>query len=207
MNLGELGEFGLRKVYLATSALLSGGDEAPLLLRLLAAEGIVDVFEDWEALRLSVKSLDKGLFVGSGGIKRLELEEHGRVVVSVELLEAAVFVTEHAALAIHALLGVVERPAVLALEKHVVITDSRLGQLFLAMRETTLVLVPALGRLNPVFAKFGFVLAIGVAGHHNGDALHSVGVRLVGHGLLTIAILAIESAHWLLVVWREALRE
>ena len=74
-------------------------------------------------------------------------------------------VSEHAASAIHALLGVVEGPAVLALELVVVDAAGGLGELLLSVGKSAFALIPTLGSLNPVLAKLGFILAIGVELH------------------------------------------
>lgn len=83
------------------------------------------------------------------GLKSIELRG---VVVPVELLNAAMLVSEHAAGSVHALLGVVEGPAVLALELLVVASACGRSQLLLAMCKSTLVFVAAFISLNPVFA-------------------------------------------------------
>ena len=79
-----------------------------------------------------------------------------------QLLEVAMLVAEHAASAVHALSRVVERPAVLALELVVVNASSGLCELLLTVGKSALVLISALGSLNPILAKFSFVLAVGV---------------------------------------------
>ena len=94
--------------------------------------------------------------------------------MSVQLLVVAMLVAEHAASAIHALLRVVERPAVLALELVVVDAASRLGELLLSVGESALALIPALGSLNPVLAKLGFILAVGVKLDHLGRRLEAL---------------------------------
>ena len=71
-----------------------------------------------------------------------------------KLAVVAVFVSEHALGAKHALLSVVERPAVLRLELRVVALDSLDSQLVLSVGISAGVLVPTLGRLNPVLAQF-----------------------------------------------------
>ena len=111
---------------------------------------------------------DEGLLVGSTLVLGLQLEHLGLVEVSVELVEAVVLVSEHAALAVHAVLLRVECPAVLGLE-HVAITfNGLIGELVLAMGEEARVLVAALGSLNPVSAKPGLEVATGAGlrDHH-----------------------------------------
>ena len=104
---------------------------------------------------------DEGLLVGSTLVLGLQLEHLGLVEVSVELVEAVVLVSEHAALAVHAVLLGVECPAVFGLE-HVAITRNGLiGELVLAMGEEARVLVAALGSLDPVSAKSGLEVAAG----------------------------------------------
>ena len=97
-----------------------------------------------------------------------------RVVVSVQLLVVAMLVAEHATSAIHALLGVVEGPAVFALELVVVDAAGSLGELLLSVGESALALIPTLGSLNPVLAKLGFILAIGVKLHDLGRCLEAL---------------------------------
>lgn len=77
-----------------------------------------------------------------------------------QLLNIAMLVTEHAARAVHALLGVVEGPAVLALELVVIDASGSLGEFLLSMCEATLALISALGSLDPVFAQLGLVFTI-----------------------------------------------
>ena len=89
-----------------------------------------------------------------------------RVIVSVQLLVVAMFVTEHAARAVHALSRVVEGPAVLTLELIVVDAAGSLCQLLLAMGKPTFVLISALGSLNPILAKLRLILAIRVVLDH-----------------------------------------
>ena len=80
--------------------------------------------------------------------------------MSVQLLNIAMLVTEHAARAVHALLGVVEGPAVLALELVVIDASGSLGEFLLSMCEATLALISALGSLDPVFAQLRLVFTI-----------------------------------------------
>ena len=84
----------------------------------------------------------------------------------VQLLNVAMLVTEHAAGAVHALLRVVEGPAVLALELIVVDASGSHGQFFLSMGKTTLALISALSSLNPVFAELCLVFTIGIILDH-----------------------------------------
>ena len=82
----------------------------------------MDLGEDWQSLSVRPVELEEcSLRLGreEEGLKSVKLRS---VVVPVELLVRAVLVSEHAASAIHALLRVVERPAVLALELFVVTT-------------------------------------------------------------------------------------
>ena len=166
----------------------------------------MDVLEDWKAMSRGAIGLHKCLFIGCRGVQRLKLVELRRVVVSVQLFERAMLVTEHAALAIHALLTVVEGPAVLGLEESIVAADSRLRQFFLSVSKTAFIFVPALSCLDPVLAKLSFVLAIRVARHwHHLSVLHAIGERLEAHLLLIrVARLAVE-AHRLLLARREIL--
>ena len=72
--------------------------------------------------------------------------------------------------------------------------------------KTAFVFIPALSCLNPVLAKFSFVLAIRVARHHL-NVLHAVWERLEAHLLLLTAVRVVAEAHWLLLAWRERLDE
>lgn len=71
-------------------------------------------------------------------------------------------VSEHAPCAVHALLRVVKRPAILALEFVVIDSPSSLCELLLPVGETTLALIPALGCLNPILAQLSLILAISI---------------------------------------------
>lgn len=79
-----------------------------------------------------------------------------------QLLVIAMFVAEHAPSAVHALLRVVERPAVLALELVVVDAACSLCELLLTVGKSAFVFISALGSLNPILTKFSFVLAISI---------------------------------------------
>ena len=130
--------------------------------------GLMDGLEDWQALRHRLVVAEESVLVGSTCVLGLQLEQLGLVEVSVELVEAVVLVSEHAALAVHAVLLRVECPAVLGLE-HVAITfNGLIGELVLAMGEEARVLVAALGSLNPVSAKPGLEVATGAGlrDHH-----------------------------------------
>lgn len=61
-------------------------------------------------------SLDKDCFAWSCRVEGLQRVQLRRVVVPVQLLKAAVLVTEHAVVALMAILRLVEVPAVLSLE-------------------------------------------------------------------------------------------
>ena len=130
--------------------------------------GLMDGLEYWQALRHGLVVAEESVLVGSTCVLGLQLEQLGLVEVSVELVEAVVLVSEHAALAVHAVLLRVECPAVLGLE-HVAITfDGLICELVLAMGEEARVLVAALGSLNPVSAKPGLEVATGAGlrDHH-----------------------------------------
>ena len=110
--------------------------------------------------------------------------------------------SEHAAGAIHALLGVVERPAVLALELFIVATPGSYCKLVLAVGKSTLVLVAALSCFNPVLAQLSLVFAVSVVLQHH-LAIHEVtlvAIALHRHeGCLRVSIevlLAIEGLRW-----------
>lgn len=95
-------------------------------------------------------SVDELSLALAGLVERLEDVEMGRVVVSVELVDAAVLVTKNASDTIHAVFGLIEGPAIFGLELFVL--NSGLGQLLLSMGENALVLIATLSCLNPVFA-------------------------------------------------------
>jgi len=114
------------------------------------------------------------------GFESIELRS---VVVPVKLLNAAMLVSEHAAGSIHALLGVVEGPAVLALELFVVTSASGGSKFLLTVSKSAFVLVAALGSLDPILAKFGLVFSVGVHLHH----LVAHWVSLFVIGLLRVA--------------------
>jgi len=107
----------------------------------------------------------------------------GRVVVPVELLEAAMLVSEHAVATVHALLRVVEGPAILGFELLVVLAHGCVSELLLAVSEAALGLVAALCCLNPVLAEFGLVLTVCVVflelRHHLAVHSETVGLDMV----------------------------
>ena len=115
--------------------------------------------------------------------------------MSMQLFNVTMFVSEHAAGAVHALLRVVERPAVLALKLIVVDASSSLRKLLLSMSEATLALVSAFCRLNPILTKFSLILAICVVLDHLRNSLEG----LVGVEGLLLAI-SVESRLLLRVV-------
>ena len=94
-------------------------------------------------------------------------------MVSVELLEGAVLVTERAAYTIHADLPVVEGRAVLGLELGVESSLGGLSELMLAMGKSTLIIIVAFAVFNPVLANLSLVFAFG------GVLLHHVHHQLV----------------------------
>ena len=128
--------------------------------------------------------------------KGLQNVDLWRVVVSVQLLVVAMFVTEHAARAVHALSRVVEGPAVLALELVVVDAAGSLCELLLSVGKTTLALISALGSLNPVLAKLSLVLAISVVLDHLRLRLEALGrvERLLLASVGTNALISVESS-------------
>ena len=123
----------------------------------------MDLGEDWQSLSVRPVELEEcGLGLGreEEGLKSVKLRS---VVVPVELLVRAVLVSEHAASAIHALLRVVERPAVLALELFVVTTPGSHCQLILAVGKAAsllLLTVFALKALKPEAAKLSLDLLL-----------------------------------------------
>ena len=80
----------------------------------------MNFLKDWEGLSVRPVEFEECCLVRGSeeeGFKSIKLRS---VVVSVELLVGAVLMSEHAAGAIHALLGVIEGPAVLALKLFIV---------------------------------------------------------------------------------------
>ena len=80
----------------------------------------------------------------------------------VEVLEGAVFVSEDALGAIHALLGLEEGPTVLALELLGVVHACGKCKLVLVVSFLTLVFIAALLSFDELSAEFGLKLAVGV---------------------------------------------
>lgn len=118
--------------------------------------------------------LDKGSLTLGTLEQSLQNVDLWRIVVSVQLLVVAMLVPEHAASAVHALLRVIERPAVLALELVVVDAASSLCKFLLPVGKSAFALIPTLGSLNPIFAKFSFILAIGIGLDHLGSLLEAL---------------------------------
>ena len=77
---------------------------------------LMDGLENGQALGHRIVVAYKSFLVRCAGILGLQLEDLGLVVVSVELVEDVVLVSEHAASAIHAGFLRVEGPAVFGLE-------------------------------------------------------------------------------------------
>ena len=92
--------------------------------------------------------------------KGLQDEHLGRVVVSVELLHAPVFVVVDASHAVHAVFLLMERPAAFALVFVLVDPESGWRELFLPVGEAALLLVSAKARLNPVLAHLSLVFLL-----------------------------------------------
>ena len=118
--------------------------------------------KDWEFLYARPVQFEECCLVRGSEEEGLKNVELGSVVVSMELLIGAVLMSEHAASTIHALLGVVEGPAVLALELLIVSPPGSNCELVLAVGKSALVLVAALSCLNPVLAQLSLVFAVGV---------------------------------------------
>ena len=74
-------------------------------------------------------------------------------------------VSEHATCPIHALLCLVKRATVLALELLIVAENCGHCELILTMSESTLVLIATFCCLDPVLAELSLVLSI-LVGHH-----------------------------------------
>ena len=128
--------------------------------------------------------------------------------MSMQLFNVTMLVSKHAAGAVHALLRVVERPAVLALELIVVDASGGLCKLLLSMSEATFALISALRRLNPILTKFSLILAICIVLNHLGSGLEVL-ARVVGL-LLAISVerrllLRVVEGLWCLVGHCEAL--
>lgn len=119
------------------------------------------MIEDLKTFRCGLVVSNEHSLALAGLVERLEDVEMGRVVVSVELVDAAVLVAEDAADAIHAVFGLIEGPAIFGLE--LLVLNGGLGQLLLPMGKNALVLIATLSCLNPVFAQLGLVFAISVA--------------------------------------------
>ena len=167
----------------------------------------MDGLEDRKTTRGRGVLLNKCLLVRSRGVQGLVLVNLGRVVVSMQLLERAMLMSEHAALAVHALLAVIESPTVLRLEEGIVSLDGLLSELFLPVGKTAIVFVATFGSLNPVLAKLGFPLAVRVAWHWvHLEVLHAMRALLEAGVLVRGATRLIKEAHRLLL-WRESWRE
>lgn len=143
--------------------------------------------------------LEEGVLRLSREVECLEGEKVGCVMVSVELLECVVLVTERAAHTIHADLPVVEARAVLGLELGIEAGLGSLCELMLAMGKPTLVFVVAFAVFDPVLANLGLVFAVsGVLLHHVHH--HLVLVNWLG-ALTAVAwheslLIAIEGLSW-----------
>ena len=143
--------------------------------------------------------LEEGVLRLSREVECLEGEKVGCVMVSVELLECVVLVTERAAHTIHADLPVVEARAVLGLELGVEAGLGSLCELMLAMGKPTLVFVVAFAVFDPVLADLSLVFAVsGVLLHHVHH--HLVLVNWLG-ALAAVAwheglLIAIEGLSW-----------
>lgn len=120
----------------------------------------MDFGENWECRGRWLVLAEESLLGLRFLIECFQNEHLGRVVVSVQLLHASMLVAVDAANAVEALLGLMERPAVLALVLVDVDAEGSLGQLLLAVGEPTLELVPAMPSLNPILAHLRLVLAI-----------------------------------------------
>ena len=120
----------------------------------------VNAGENWQCLGDWFILLDKVSLVGGFLVKCLQHENLWRVVVPVQLLDVAMLVTVDATDAIHARLGEVEGPAVLALELVRLDTDGSLCELLLSVGEPAFVLISALADFNPVLAHLGLELTI-----------------------------------------------
>ena len=134
----------------------------------------MNFLKDWEGLSVRPVEFEECCLVRGSeeeGFKSIKLRS---VVVSVELLVGAVLMSEHAAGAIHALLGVIEGPAVLALELFIVTPPGCYCELVLAVGKSALVLVAALSCLNPVLAQLSLVFAVGVVLQRHLGAVHEV---------------------------------
>ena len=83
--------------------------------------------------------------------------------MSVQLLHGAMLVAVNATDTIHACLGQVEGPTVLALVLGDVDSEGSLCQLLLPVGETTIFFIPAVTCLYPVFAHLSLVLAISIS--------------------------------------------
>ena len=127
----------------------------------------MDLLKNGECPRGRPVEFEEGILRLSREVECLEGEYVGCVMVSVELLECAVFMTERAADTIHANLSVVERRTVLCLELGVEPSPGSLSEFILAMGKATLVIIVAFAVFNPVLANLGLELAVsGILLHH-----------------------------------------
>ena len=122
----------------------------------------MNFLKDWESFSDWPVQFEECCLVRGSEEEGLKSIKLGSIVVSVELLVRAVLMSEHAAGAIHALLGVIKGPAVLALELFIVSTPGSYCELVLAVGKSTLVFVAALSCLNPILTQLSLVFAIGV---------------------------------------------
>ena len=160
----------------------------------------MNFLKDWEGPSVRPVELEESCLVRGSEEESLKSIKLGSVVVSVELLVGAVLMSEHATGAIHALLGVIEGPAVLALELFIVTPPGSYCELVLAVGKSALVLVAALSCLNPVLAQLSLVFAVGVV-HKWHLVVHElvlVVVALHHEGCLRIEelLLSIEGLLW-----------
>ena len=162
----------------------------------------MDLLKNGQCPRGRPVELEEGVLRLSREVECLEGEKVGCVMVSVELLEGVVLVTERAAHTIHADLPVVEGRTVLGLELGVEASLSSLCELMLAMGKPTLVFIVAFAVFDPVLANLGLVFAVGgVLLHHVHH--HLVVVNWVG-ALAVVAwdegrcslLIAIEGLSW-----------
>ena len=146
---------------------------------------IVDVLENGQAAGGGDELLKEGSLVTASGVEALKDVHVRRVVVSVKLEEGSVFMSEHAVRAFRAYASLIESPAVVGLEFVAVAEDSSRGELVLCMSKPTLVIEPALGRLDPVAAEL--CLLVATVGQWHREDVHgltiSIEVVLVGDTL------------------------
>lgn len=113
---------------------------------------LVNASENGQFIADCLIAVEVSVFVSRRRILSLKFVKLGLVERSVELAESAMLVTEHALFSEATDLLLIESPAILRLKELIVGVDSCFGQLVLSMGKTAVVLIAALGCLDPVLA-------------------------------------------------------